>query len=380
MTLSPGTRLGHYEVAASLGAGGMGEVYRAKDTRLDRTVAIKLLPPQVAQDPDRLARFEREARTISSLNHPHICTLHDVGEEAGSHFLVMELLEGESLADRLQRGPLPLDLVVKYGAQVAEALDCAHKQGIVHRDLKPGNVVLTRSGAKLLDFGLARSTAEAFSTQRQGGRRIFWQTPDGAGAAEKIDPVADPSHDTDGSWSPDGRVLAHTGVADSFWRIFVLRPGGGRPERFLSMAATNWEPRFSPDGRCLAYSSDESGRFEVHVRSFPDAGHRVQASIDGGHDPVWARNGRKAHQLYAVRILRAEPLSFGEPQLLFEGPYMDVQGAANYDVAPDGQRFLMVRTSEEEQRPTRLEVVLNWFEELKARSSENQPPEAEAHP
>jgi Tol biopolymer transport system component len=161
MALVPGTRLGPYEVVAPLGAGGMGEVYRARDTRLDRTVAIKLLPPRVAHDPERRARFEREAKTISSLNHPHICTLFDVGEEQGSHFLVMELLEGESLADRLQRGPLPLDQVVKYGAQVADALDCAHKQGIVHRDLKPGNVVLTRSGAKLLDFGLARSTAEA---------------------------------------------------------------------------------------------------------------------------------------------------------------------------------------------------------------------------
>ena len=161
MALVAGTRLGHYEVVAPLGEGGMGEVYRARDTRLDRTVAIKLLPPRVGHDPERRARFEREARTISSLNHPHICTLFDVGEEQGSHFLVMELLEGESLADRLQRGPLPLDQVVKYGAQVADALDCAHRQGIVHRDLKPGNVMLTRSGAKLLDFGLARATAES---------------------------------------------------------------------------------------------------------------------------------------------------------------------------------------------------------------------------
>src|SRR5512139_828007 len=133
MALVPGARLGPYEVVAPLGSGGMGEVYRAKDTRLDRTVALKLLPPRVAHDPERRARFEREARTISSLNHPHICTLHDVGEEAGAHYLVMELLEGESLADRLQRGPLPLEQVVKYGAQIADALDCAHRRGIVHR-------------------------------------------------------------------------------------------------------------------------------------------------------------------------------------------------------------------------------------------------------
>jgi hypothetical protein len=137
----------------------MGEVWRGKDTRLDRSVAVKILPVAFAEDDERRQRFEREAKTISSLSHPHICTLFDVGHEGEAHFLVMELLEGESLADRLQKGPLPLDQVVKFGAQVAEALSAAHKQGIVHRDLKPGNVMLTKSGAKLLDFGLARSGA-----------------------------------------------------------------------------------------------------------------------------------------------------------------------------------------------------------------------------
>ena len=157
MPLQSGSRLGPYELLAPIGAGGMGEVWRGKDTRLDRSVAVKVLPPAFAQDEDRHARFEREARAISSLNHPHICTLFDVGKDGDSHFLVMELLEGESLADRLQKGPLPLDQVVRFGAQVADALDAAHKQGIVHRDLKPGNVTLTKTGAKLLDFGLART-------------------------------------------------------------------------------------------------------------------------------------------------------------------------------------------------------------------------------
>jgi Tol biopolymer transport system component len=137
----------------------MGEVWRGKDTRLDRSVAVKILPSGFAEDAERRQRFEREAKTISSLNHAHICTLFDVGREDDSHFLVMELLEGESLAERLQKGPLPLDQVVKFGAQVADALSAAHKQGIVHRDLKPGNVMLTKAGAKLLDFGLARSGA-----------------------------------------------------------------------------------------------------------------------------------------------------------------------------------------------------------------------------
>ncbi|MDX1582479.1 MAG: serine/threonine-protein kinase, partial [Thermoanaerobaculia bacterium] len=160
MSISGGTRLGPYEIVESIGAGGMGEVWRAKDTRLDREVAIKVLPQGFAENEQFLQRFEREARAISSLNHPHICTLHDVGQEDGSHYLVMELIEGESLADRLKKGPLPLHEVLKYGRQIASALDAAHRKGVIHRDLKPGNVMLTKSGAKLLDFGLAKSAAE----------------------------------------------------------------------------------------------------------------------------------------------------------------------------------------------------------------------------
>jgi Tol biopolymer transport system component len=136
----------------------MGEVYRARDTRLEREVAVKILPESFAEDEQRRLRFEREAKAISSLSHPNICALFDVGNENTTHYLVMELLEGDSLADRLSRGPLPPDQVLRYGAQIADALDCAHKRGIVHRDLKPGNVVLARTGAKLLDFGLARAS------------------------------------------------------------------------------------------------------------------------------------------------------------------------------------------------------------------------------
>jgi Tol biopolymer transport system component len=156
MTLSAGSKLGPYEILAPIGAGGMGEVYRAKDTRLDRTVAIKVLPSHLSADPERKQRFEREARTISSLNHPHICTLHDIGHQDGIDYLVMEYVEGESLAQRLEKGPLTTELVLRTGIQIAEALDKAHRQSIIHRDLKPGNIMLTKSGAKLLDFGLAK--------------------------------------------------------------------------------------------------------------------------------------------------------------------------------------------------------------------------------
>lgn len=157
MTMRPGSRLGPYEILAPIGAGGMGEVYRARDTRLDRTVAIKVLQQSLAGNAQLKMRFEREAKAISSLTHPHICTLHDVGTHEGIDFLVMEHLEGETLADRIARGPLPVDEALRYGVEIADALDKAHRRGIVHRDLKPGNVMLTRTGAKLLDFGLARS-------------------------------------------------------------------------------------------------------------------------------------------------------------------------------------------------------------------------------
>src|SRR5438132_5013944 len=156
-----GKKLGHYELEGLLGAGGMGEVYRARDTRLDRTVAVKVLPPHLSNQAELRERFEREARTISSLNHPHICTLYDVGRQDDTDFIVMEYLEGETLADRLKKGPLPIDQAMAYAIQIADALDKAQRLGVVHRDLKPGKVMITASGAKLLDFGLAKLTPPA---------------------------------------------------------------------------------------------------------------------------------------------------------------------------------------------------------------------------
>ncbi len=154
--LNPGTKLGPYEIVSPAGAGGMGEVYRARDLRLDRTVALKILSTKLVADPGLKQRFEREARSISSLNHPHICHLYDVGSQNGTDFLVMEFVEGQTLAQRLEKGPLPLEDALKIAIEIADALDKAHRQGIVHRDLKPGNIMLTKSGAKLMDFGLAK--------------------------------------------------------------------------------------------------------------------------------------------------------------------------------------------------------------------------------
>jgi Tol biopolymer transport system component len=163
LTLSAGSRLGPYEILAPIGAGGMGEVYKAKDTRLDRTVAVKVLPQHLSSSPEVRQRFEREAKTISQLSHPHICALYDVGREGETEYLVMEYLEGETLSARLANGSLPLSQTLKFGVEIADSLDKAHRQGIVHRDLKPGNVMLTKTGVKLLDFGLAKAMAPGAS-------------------------------------------------------------------------------------------------------------------------------------------------------------------------------------------------------------------------
>src|ERR1700739_1771783 len=159
--ITAGTKFGPYEITHVIGAGGMGEVYRARDTRLDRTVAVKILPDHLSDIAELRERFEREARTIACLNHPHICTLHDIGHQDGTDFLVMEYLEGDTVAHRLVRGPLPLQQVLLYAVEIADALDKAHRKGVTHRDLKPGNIMLIKSGTKLLDFGLAKLKQDA---------------------------------------------------------------------------------------------------------------------------------------------------------------------------------------------------------------------------
>ena len=215
MALEPGTRLGTYEIGAALGAGGMGEVYRARDTRLQRDVALKILPDAFASDPERLARFEREAQVLASLNHPHIAAIYGLDEfrlggssDAPIRALVLELIEGETLADRIARGPLPFDEVVPIALQIAEALEAAHEQGIVHRDLKPANIKVRPDGTvKVLDFGLAKAIAAG-----------------GGDVAERID-VA---HHHDTGDDADGRHHGHR-------RVHVPRAGqrsrGGQTQR-----------------------------------------------------------------------------------------------------------------------------------------------------
>src|SRR6202158_233578 len=167
MPILPGKRLGPYEILSAIGAGGMGEVYKARDTRLDRIVAIKVLPAHLADRAELRERFDREAKTIASLNHPHICTLYDTGHQDNIDFLVMEYLEGETLAQRLVKGALPIQQVLQYAIEISDALDKAHRKGVTHRDLKPGNIMLTKTGTKLLDFGLAKLKQEAVPANAQ---------------------------------------------------------------------------------------------------------------------------------------------------------------------------------------------------------------------
>jgi serine/threonine protein kinase len=176
MALISGTKLGPYEIQSPLGAGGMGEVYLGRDTRLERTVAVKILPSHLSENPEAKQRFDREARTISSLSHPHICTLYDVGHHDGIDYLVMEYVEGETLADTLRKGPLSVERILKYGVEICQGLERAHRSGIVHRDLKPGNIILTKMGAKLMDFGLAKASVISSASSST----ITMSTPDQA--------------------------------------------------------------------------------------------------------------------------------------------------------------------------------------------------------
>jgi serine/threonine protein kinase len=178
MPLGSGARIGPYEIQSAIGAGGMGEVYRARDTRLDRDVAIKVLPDAFATDPERLARFEREAKTLASLNHPNIATIHGIEESGGVRGLVMELVDGETLADRISRGAIPVDEALAIAKQIAEALEAAHEQGIIHRDLKPANIKVRDDGmVKVLDFGLAKLAESAGSGQQAAGSLPVTMSP-----------------------------------------------------------------------------------------------------------------------------------------------------------------------------------------------------------
>ena len=243
MTFEPGTRLGPYEIVRPLGAGGMGEVYEARDPRLRRLVAIKVLPAHLRTDADLLARFHREARALSSLSHPHVCSVYDVGCEGEIDFLVMERLEGETCQRRLEQGAMPFDEALHAAVEIAHALEAVHRCGIVHRDLKPGNVMLTRSGAKLLDFGLARRRAVG-TPGHAVGRTHCHRTGYGGGDAPRDAALHGPGA---------GRG-AGGGRADGRLRLRRGRPrdgdGSARLQREEPGLARRRDPREAATARC----------------------------------------------------------------------------------------------------------------------------------
>jgi serine/threonine-protein kinase len=225
MALTPGTQIGPYEVVGSLGAGGMGEVYRARDTRLNRAVALKIIPETFALDADRLARFQREAQVLASLSHPNIAAIYGLEDSAAGKALVLELVEGETLADRVERGPIPVDEALKLARQIAEALESAHDQGVIHRDLKPANIKVREDGTvKVLDFGLAKM----LENQTAGGGAI------------------------NGSVSPDGRWLAFESNESETWEVYV-QPFGAEATGPRHTVSTKGgvQPRWSANGQEL---------------------------------------------------------------------------------------------------------------------------------
>ena len=287
MPLAAGTSLGPYQIDAPLGAGGMGEVYKARDTRLDRTVAIKVLPAHVAADPDLKQRFEREAKTISSLNHPHICTLHDIGSQDGIDFLVMEYLEGETLAERLAGGPLPLSEAVQQTLVILSTLEAVHRRGLIHRDLKPANLFLTPHGLKLLDFGLARPINPALSATTAKMTQAGTVRDDGT--VKVLDHRQYPI-----SWSPDGTVLTFVEIhQETNGDIWVLTLSDRSASRFVGTPADERGPMFSPDGHWIAYTSDESGQDDVYVQPYPGPGGKQMVSTRGGDEPTWSADGQE---------------------------------------------------------------------------------------
>jgi len=445
MSLSPGTKLGPYEVAEAIGAGGMGEVYRARDTKLGREVALKVLPDLFADDPQRLGRFQREAKVLVSMNHPNIAVIHGLEEADGVRALVLELVDGRTLADRIAQGAMPLEEALAIARQIAEGLEAAHEHGIIHRDLKPSNVIVKEDGqVKVLDFGLAKalegvedeedlssspdvppSVAQLLRRcltkdrkrrlQSIGEARIaiedYLAEPDTAAPSEAAKPrspmlswalagvfgvaflvtlwVLWPSpspvassmrlsvklgagdhrlvdhgarHGAMAVLSPDGKTLAFLGrTADGNSQIY-LRPLDSLEPTPLGGTEGAASPFFSPDGRWLAYSSNESGDGEVYVRPFPGPGGKSQVSTGGGSYPIWSRDGRRLFfltpdwRIMVVDYTSSDSFAAGKPQVWSQkryGPAELLRGACSQGDRREG----LTRSSATPHEPVGLSVV-----------------------
>src|SRR5579864_339118 len=360
MPLDRGDRLGPYEILAPLGAGGMGEVYRARDTRLDRTVAVKVLPSHVANVPEARQRFEREARAISALNHPHICTLHDIGSQGGVDFLVMEFVEGENLSERLKKGPLAVEQALKYAIQIADALDKAHRQGIVHRDLKPGNLMITAGGVKVLDFGLAK--VEERATGVSGGSLVQTLTTPLTGAGSIVGTLQYMAPEQLEGKEADARTDIFAFGAVLYEMLAARRAFEGKSQAGLIVAIMEHEaPSVSaavPAGaaldrvvrRCLAKDPEERWQtardLAFELQSVGDQPAAASAAVNVKRSREYAAWAAAALFLLAGVLLAVTHLSERTPEqrvIRFEVPAPEnatFVGAAA--VSPDGRRLAFV--------------------------------------
>jgi Tol biopolymer transport system component len=345
--ITAGSRLGPYEILAPLGAGGMWEVWKARDTRLDRTVAIKLLPQSVAPSPESRQRFEREAKAIAKLSHPHICALYDVGREGDVEYLVMEHLEGETLAERLARGPLPLEQTQRFGVEIAQALDRAHRQGIVHRDLKPGNVMLTKSGVKLMDFGLARAMAPAAQVSPLSGLPTEAKalTAEGAilGTLQYMAPEQLEGKDTD----------ARTDIFALGATLYEMATGrkafsGGSQASLISSIMQSDPPAVS----AVAPMSPPALDRVVRTCLAKDPEERWQSAGDVAKELGWIGSGsseaaapamirgKSSFREVVAWAVAALALAFGAASWLLRGPAAGVEPSLRLMIAPPaGQAF-----------------------------------------
>ncbi len=501
MQLISGTRLGRYEIRSKIGEGGMGEVYRARDEKLNRDVAVKVLPAALSENADRLRRFEQEAQAAGALNHPNILVVYDVGTHESAPYVVSELLEGETLRELINDSPLSSRKAIDYATQIAHGLAAAHEKGIVHRDLKPDNVFITRNDrVKILDFGVAKlvqpageevaqtdiatrkvhtdpgtvlGTAGYMSPEQVRGRpyqsgnptsQLTWfdrtgkqlgtvgepdnyvhvaLSPDqGHAAVEMLDAdgrngdvwlfdlargissrlTFDPQWDFGPQWSSDGtRILfssnrSGSGAVNLYEKLasgagddqlllesgsakfvlswsrngqfalyenydysisrmkvglwFVPLSGDRQPKPYLqSNSFDQIEGQFSPDGRWVAYASNESGRYEIYLQSFPASSTKTQISTSGGFWPEWRADGKELFyisadkKLMAVNIKVSNVVEGSVPTVLFP---MNAKASNGYSyaVAADGQRFLINRLVEG-NNPALITVVLNWTSDLK---------------
>ena len=362
MSLASGIRLGPYEIVSLLGAGGMGEVYRARDTRLDRTVALKVLPEHLAQSPELRQRFEREAKAISALSHPHICVLHDVGQHEGTDYLVMEYLEGESLADRLKKGALPLEQVLRYGFEIADALDRAHRKGIVHRDLKPGNVMLTKTGTKLLDFGLAKLRPAAAHGRKprprspnpgsSWARRGTWPRSSSRGRSRTRAPTSSRSGPCSTRWRPGRKAFpakSQTGVITAILSsdpapISELQPA--TPPALDRAVAT-----------CLAKDPDDRWQnahdLAAELKWIAEVGFRagvpakVAAERRSRERAAWTAAALLGIALvWMVAHPRERPEKSQQVRFEVRAPEKEPFGDQTMAVSPDGERIVFAASSE----------------------------------